>query len=157
LHLLFEGDKECKASCLGQGSCIKVCLAGAISYDGEGLVWVDKDLCVSCGKCIEVCPTEVMRYIPRTADYIVACNSTDKAAEVQKYCSVGCTGCRACEKRSPEGGFGVVNNLARINYRRRGERYYAHLACPTKCIIANLRDTGEPPPAAPDSGKNVQA
>jgi Na+-translocating ferredoxin:NAD+ oxidoreductase RNF subunit RnfB len=156
LYLLFGGDKACKASCLGQGSCLKICPVGAISYDGEGLVWVDKDLCVSCGKCIDICPTGVLRYIPRTADYLVACNSTDKAADVQKYCSVGCTGCRACEKRSPEGGFGVVNNLAHINYKRRGERYYAHLACPPKCIIANLRDTRSPAAPASDSDTNGQ-
>ncbi len=140
LFLQFGGDKECKFSCLGQGSCIKVCPAGAVHFDDEGCVWVDRNLCTDCGKCLEVCPTGVMRPVPKTADYIVACNSTDKAEAVSSYCKVGCTGCRACERRAPEGGFDVDNHLARINYRRRGERWPAESACPTHCIILNGRE-----------------
>jgi ferredoxin len=53
----------------------------------------------------------------RAADYIVACNSTDKGALVRKYCKVGCIACKICEKKSPEGGYKVEDNLSRIDYR----------------------------------------
>ncbi len=135
LHSLFQGDKECKYGCLGLGSCIKVCPVNAIHYDKAGRVIVDKDLCISCGKCIEVCPTGVMQFIPYDADYIVACNSKDKGAIVRKYCSVGCIGCKMCEKKSPDGGFIVEDFLATIDYNQKGDRSVAAKGCPPKCIV----------------------
>ncbi len=136
-YAMFQGDKVCKFSCLGLGSCIKVCPVDAIDYDSEGLVWVDKEMCIGCEKCVEVCPTGAMQMIPYSADYIVACNSTDKGGAVRKYCSVGCIACKICEKKSPEGGFKVENFLSKIDYSFKGERVSAADACPTKCIIKN--------------------
>lgn len=137
LRALYGGNKVCKHGCLGLGSCIRVCPVNAIDYDADGLVWVNKQLCISCGKCVQVCPTGVMRWVPVEADLLVACNSTDKGAAVRKYCTVGCIACRICEKKSPEGGFKVEDNLARIDYLAAGNRSEAAAACPTKCIIGN--------------------
>jgi len=148
LHMLFGGSKACRFSCLGQGSCIKVCPREAIVRDRNGVFWVDPGRCDLCGRCLAVCPTGVLRRIPKTADYFVACNSTDRGQTTADYCSVGCTACRACEKRSPEGGFEVDDHLARINYRRRGDRNGAVLACDPKCIVSN----GAPPAM----GKNAK-
>ncbi len=136
LYMLYGGDKTCPYGCLGLGSCIKVCPTDAIDYDADGNVSVDRDACISCGKCIDVCPTGVMKFVPYDADYIVACNSTDKGGVVRKYCTVGCIGCKICEKKSPEGGFIVENFLARIDYSARGDRQEAAAACPPKCILA---------------------
>ena len=125
--------------CLGKESCIRVCPVDAIGHDESGLVWVDKDKCISCGKCIDVCPTGVMKFIPYNADYLIGCNSTDKGPVVKKYCSVGCIGCKICEKKTPEGGFVVEDFLARIDYGSTGaqaeQREAAAEACPTKCIV----------------------
>ncbi len=135
LYRLFQGDKLCKYACLGMGSCIRVCPSQAITYTRESLVFVDPKKCTSCGICITVCPTGVLQKIPRNADYYIACNSLDDRPTTSAYCTVGCTGCRACERMSPEGGFTIEKNLARINYRRRGERKNAEKACPAKCIV----------------------
>lgn len=137
IHSLFGGDKVCPNGCLALGSCIKVCPADAIGYDTAGLVVVNRELCISCGQCINVCPTGVMKWIPYDADVLVACNSNDKGAATKKYCSVGCIGCKICEKRSPEGGFRVENFLASIDYSHKGERENAFAKCPSKCIIKN--------------------
>jgi Na+-translocating ferredoxin:NAD+ oxidoreductase subunit B len=135
LHMYFEGDKECPFACLGLGSCMKVCPVEAIYYDEEGLVRVDRERCISCEKCVEVCPTGVMKMVPYSADYLVACNSTDKGGKVRKYCKVGCIGCGVCAKKSPEGGFVVENFLARIDFSQSGSREEAAKACPPKCIV----------------------
>ena len=68
---------------------------------------------------------------------LVACNSTDRGAVVRKYCKVGCTACRICEKKCPEGGYRVEDNLCRIDYQVTGDRQEAVAACPPKCIIPN--------------------
>jgi Na+-translocating ferredoxin:NAD+ oxidoreductase RNF subunit RnfB len=137
LYAMYGGNKVCKFGCLALGSCIRVCPVDAISYDEDGLVWVDKDLCVTCDKCIDICPTRVMEYIPYDADYLVACNSTDRGRDVKNCCSVGCIGCKICEKKSPEGGFKVDNFLARIDFKTTGVREPAASACPPKCIVLN--------------------
>ena len=137
VRMLYGGDKVCKYGCLGLGSCIRVCPVDAIACDAQGLVWVNKERCISCGKCLQVCPTGVMRWVPFDADLIVACNSTDKGAAVRKYCSVGCIACKVCEKKSPEGGYKVEDNLSRIDYAARGEREQGARACPTHCIVRN--------------------
>jgi electron transport complex protein RnfB len=135
LFLLYGGDKVCKTSCLGLGSCIRVCPVDAIDYDSEGKVWVVKDRCISCGKCIEICPTNVIKWVPYDADYIVACNNTDPAKVVRKHCKVGCIACSICAKKSPEGGFVIENNLSTIDYSATGDRSEAAEKCPPKCII----------------------
>jgi Na+-translocating ferredoxin:NAD+ oxidoreductase subunit B len=136
---IYGGDKTCKYGCLGLGSCIRVCPVDAISYDSERLVWVNKDKCIGCGKCIDVCPTYVMRFIPYSADVIVACNSTDKTDVKKKYCAVSCIGCKICEIQSPDGGYEVGSFLARIDYSRAGERENGLLKCPTSCIVRNQK------------------
>lgn len=137
MQMLFGGDKTCPYGCLGMGSCIKVCPVDAIAYDSEGNVRVNKELCITCGQCISICPTKVMKYVPYDADVLVACNSTDKGGAVKKYCSVGCIGCKICEKQSPGGGFIIENFLASIDYSQKGEREKAALKCPVHCIIKN--------------------
>jgi Na+-translocating ferredoxin:NAD+ oxidoreductase RNF subunit RnfB len=136
LHAMYGGDKVCPYGCLGLGSCIEVCPVEAIDYDREGLVWVDREKCISCRKCVDICPTGVMQMIPYEAEVMVACHSTDKGPVVRKYCSVGCIGCKLCERKSPEGGFKVDNFLAGIDYNQTGSRKEAVEACPTKCIIS---------------------
>ncbi len=135
MYASFKGDKECPFGCLGMGSCIKVCPVDAIERHSSGYIFVRKEKCISCGKCIDICPTRVIKWIPYEAEEIVACNSVDKGGLVRKYCSVGCIGCRMCEKKSPEGGFLVENFLATIDYSIKGSRVDAIKTCPPKCIV----------------------
>ncbi len=136
-YSMYQGNKVCKYGCLGLGSCIRVCPVDAIAYDNQGLVVVDKEKCISCNQCVTVCPSGVMKMIPYSADYVVACNSKDKGAVTRKACTVGCIGCKMCEKKSPDGGFKVENFLAEIDYSANGERKNAADACPVKCIVTN--------------------
>jgi Na+-translocating ferredoxin:NAD+ oxidoreductase RNF subunit RnfB len=137
LYALFGGNKVCKYGCLGLGSCIAVCPADAIAYDNNGLVWVNKDLCIGCGQCVKVCPTGVMQWLPYEADFLVACSSKDKGGKVRKYCKVGCIACKICEKKSPEGGYKIEDNLCRIDFAIAGDRREGAEACPPKCIVEN--------------------
>lgn len=52
--------KVCQAGCIGCMRCQKTCEADAIKVD-KNLASVDPEKCTNCGKCIEVCPTKVIR------------------------------------------------------------------------------------------------
>lgn len=43
-----------KEKCVGCGVCVNVCPAGAISMDGDKAVINNQ--CVDCGQCVQVCP-----------------------------------------------------------------------------------------------------
>ncbi len=135
LYRMFGGDKVCEHACLGMGSCIGVCPAGAIGWDSDGLVWVNPDRCNGCGRCRDVCPTGVIRMIPAGADYLVACSSPESAEAVKNHCAVGCTGCKLCERKFPEAGYQVKDSLAAIDYSALGNRAGAAEVCPVKCIV----------------------
>ncbi len=138
----FEGDKGCKHGCMGLGSCVKSCPVDAISYTKNGLVEVDPDKCIGCEICVAVCPTGVMKMVPENIDWFVACNSTDKAKATKTVCSVGCIGCRICERKFPDAGFIVTDNLSILDYNvKNGEQQAAAAAaCPPKCIISTKED-----------------
>jgi NAD-dependent dihydropyrimidine dehydrogenase PreA subunit len=47
-----------KEKCVGCGACVNVCPAGAISVKNDKAVISDK--CVDCGRCVQVCPADAI-------------------------------------------------------------------------------------------------
>lgn len=134
--MLFGGDNLCKEGCLHLGSCINVCSQNAISKDNEGNVVVNPDKCIGCGKCTKVCPKGVIRLIPASEQFAVACSSHKKGPEVKAQCDKGCIGCKICEVKFPESGIKVDNFLASVTFgSNQAKREEASLACPRKIIV----------------------
>lgn len=127
------GDKACKYGCLGYGTCVRSCPAGAIQIE-NGIASVRADLCIGCGKCASLCPRGVIRLVPQSHTVHVFCNSRDKGADVRKCCSKGCIGCRICTKNVPENSVLVEDNLARVNYDLAPLPPDAGAKCPAKCF-----------------------
>ncbi len=48
-----------KEKCVGCGSCAEVCPAEAISEDGDHYA-IDPDACLECGTCEAECPNEAI-------------------------------------------------------------------------------------------------
>lgn len=111
------GHKSCPTSCLGGGSCEKVCPVGAIKVK-NGLSSVDKTLCTSCGSCIRICPKNCIERIPASAKVFIACSSHCKGKDVMGACKQGCIGCGLCAKNCPEQAITMVNNLPVIDYKK---------------------------------------
>jgi NAD-dependent dihydropyrimidine dehydrogenase PreA subunit len=42
-------------------SCIQVCPADCL-FEGERMMYINPDLCINCGACEPVCPTQAIRY-----------------------------------------------------------------------------------------------
>lgn len=45
-----------KEKCVHCGGCINMCPVGAISFDVDGAAKIDESKCVNCGTCKSVCP-----------------------------------------------------------------------------------------------------
>ncbi len=136
VYLLQSGPYDCKEGCMHLGSCMGVCPANAISRDEKGMISVNPDLCIGCGKCTKVCPTGVIKLIPASASHVVACNNHQAGAKVRKACSVGCIGCKICQVKFPESGCKVENFLSSIDYAASCAQIGAAAeACPQKCIV----------------------
>lgn len=133
--ILFKGFNTCKEGCIGLGSCIKVCPVGAIKRNEDKSLYVDRALCIGCGKCEAICPNKVIRLINESQPYTVDCNSIQKGAILRKYCETGCIGCSICQKKFPESGFVVENNLAKFTESNNLEASEGAMnACPRKVI-----------------------
>ena len=127
------GDKACSYGCLGYGSCVNECLFDAI-HIVDGIVVVDKEKCVACGKCVSTCPNNIIELIPDTAEYRVQCISNDKGKDVKMVCDAGCIGCKLCTKVCASNAITVENNLAKIDYNKCINCGKCAEKCPVKII-----------------------
>jgi len=127
------GQKACDYGCLGFGSCVKACQFDAIHLV-NGIAVVDKEACKACGKCIAICPKQIIEMIPYSSKQVVKCSSKDKGKVVMQVCSVGCIACGICEKNCESKAITVVNNIAHIDQSKCIQCGVCVEKCPKKII-----------------------
>lgn len=110
------GNKICATACLGGGTCVNACPEGGIKLNEDGVAFVDRTICTSCGGCIVSCPRNCIERIPAKAKVYVACSTKCKGKETMSFCKVGCIGCGLCAKKCPLGAIKMVDNLPVIDY-----------------------------------------
>ncbi len=98
----FGGDKACAFSCIGYGDCVNACEFGAVSVK-NGVAKVNQSVCVGCGKCADACPKKIISIVPKKTAAAVLCSNPQKGPVKRKACTVGCMGCRMCEKACESG------------------------------------------------------
>lgn len=136
-NVLNSGAKSCKFGCLGLGTCMQVCNFGAITIQ-DGVAIIDEDKCVLCGKCIEVCPKQIITRKPANQEVVVECNSKEFGKDVKEKCSVGCIGCGLCVKACKFDAIEFENKIAKINYDKCVGCMECVEKCPTKVIKGDL-------------------
>lgn len=47
-----------KETCIGCGACEEVCPVSCISEETDGKRVIDEDACISCGACADACPVD---------------------------------------------------------------------------------------------------
>ena len=128
------GPKSCNYGCLGEGSCVKACPFDAI-HVVDGVAVVDKEECKACGKCIAACPKKLIELVLYGQKHLVACSSHDKGKDVMKACSVGCIGCKMCEKVCESDAIKVEGNVAHIDPAKCTNCGKCAEKCPKKAIL----------------------
>lgn len=153
----FGGMSACPHGCIGLGDCEVVCQYDAI-HVCNGVAVVNRDACVGCGMCANVCPNTVIRMQTKKNLVVVQCKSTDKGAVTRKACTNGCIGCKKCEKVCKFDAITVENNLANIDPQKCKNCGLCVKECPTGAII-NMRVKKAVPakPAAPKAEGEAKA
>ncbi len=128
------GPKTCNYGCLGEGTCVAACPFDAI-HIVDGIAVVDKEECKACGKCIAACPKQLIELVPYSQKHLVQCSSRDKGKDVMKACSVGCIGCKMCERVCEAGAVKVLNNIAHIDPKKCTNCGACAEKCPKKIIL----------------------
>lgn len=63
IKVFSEGEENFKLSVCNQcQSCVSECQVKALNVNKQGVVMVNKNLCIGCLVCVAVCPTFTMRY-----------------------------------------------------------------------------------------------
>jgi len=147
------GAKACPYGCEGLGDCVEACVFGALKMGADGIPVVDGEKCTGCGKCVNVCPKDVIELQAWAGVVAINCNSQWKGREVKAVCEVGCISCLACVKACPWEAIAMNGNIPVINY----EKCHACGLCVESCkpgSIVTLRAIDE---AARDEGQKIIA
>ena len=126
----------CPFGCLGLADCVRACPFDALHMK-DGVAVVDEAACTGCGRCVSVCPRGLIELSPYDQPVFVACKSTDPGAVVRKYCSVGCIGCKACDRVCEAHAVTVTQGLAFVQ----ADLCEACMKCVEACKPTTLRIT----------------
>ncbi len=128
-----NAGKGCTFACMGLGTCVAICPAGAISLR-DGVARVDEDKCISCGQCAATCPQHSIQMIPANAAVEVRCTSRATGKAVKAVCGAGCIGCGICQKTCPVSAITVGDHLAHIDHALCTGCGACAAKCPVKVI-----------------------
>lgn len=113
---MVAGVQGCAYGCMGFGDCGTVCDFDAI-HVVDGLSVVDYGKCVGCGACERICPRHLITMVPfkDRKMLVVACSNKDFGKDVKTVCTVGCIGCKMCQKLAA-GLITVTDNVPTVDY-----------------------------------------
>ncbi|MFH1654886.1 MAG: RnfABCDGE type electron transport complex subunit B [Pseudomonadota bacterium] len=131
--LIHNGPRECLYGCVGYGDCASICPFDAL-HMVDGWPVVDEQKCTACGKCVVVCPKDLFSLHGIKSFVHVRCKSLDSGKVTRKACSLGCIGCKRCEKECPFDAVHVIDNLAVFDYEKCTSCGKCVNVCPTKTI-----------------------
>lgn len=111
-----EGGPVCGQGCIGCGACVEACKFGAISLNGHGVAFVDRERCRGCSVCTRKCPKGIIELVDPDRAIRVRCATTSVPKLSREKCSVSCISCGICVRACPSDAISLENRHARIDY-----------------------------------------
>ena len=111
-----EGGAVCGQGCIGCGACVEACKFGAISLNGHGVAFVDRERCRGCSVCTRKCPKGIIELVDPDRAIRVRCATTSVPKLSREKCSVSCISCGICVRACPADAISLENRHARIDY-----------------------------------------
>ena len=84
--VLSGGQRECSVGCLGLGDCVRACMFGALDMGPDGFPVVNKEKCVGCGVCEQICPKGIMNVQTASQRILHFNQSDDRLAPCRQTC-----------------------------------------------------------------------
>ncbi len=84
--MLSGGHRECGVGCIGAGDCVRACQFNALDMGPEGYPVVDRNKCVGCGVCEQVCPKSIMKVRTPSQRILHFNQSNDRLAPCRQTC-----------------------------------------------------------------------
>ena len=80
------GQRECAVGCAGLGDCVRACMFGALDMGPDGYPVVNRDKCVGCGVCEQICPKHIMNVQTASQRILHFNQSDDRLAPCRQTC-----------------------------------------------------------------------
>jgi len=95
--------------------CADACRVGAIKFDDEQMAHIDKEKCVECGQCANVCPYSAITNFKRPCERACKVDAISMAKDgVATIDSEKCIACGACVYQCPFGATLDVSSITDI-------------------------------------------
>ena len=108
IRILKDGNKFKMHVCDHRGLCLDMCPVGALTRKKNGIVLLDKKICIGCQACVGFCPIGAMR-------------KSDARIEPFK-----CISCGACVRACPTGALELVeiniDDIKETVYHKQGAK-----------------------------------
>jgi carbon-monoxide dehydrogenase iron sulfur subunit len=92
--------------CDQRGLCLDMCPVGALTRRKNGVVWLDKDICIGCQACVGFCPIGAMR---------------KSDARTEPFKCISCGSCvRACPEKALELAEIQIATIRQVVYHNLG-------------------------------------
>lgn len=109
--------------------CVPVCPTKAVSMV-NGKSFIDQDLCIKCGRCMQVCPYNAIIYRERPC--AAACGVNAIRSDDEGFADIDygkCVSCGLCIVSCPFGAIAEKSEIVQVLLSmKRGERVYAEIA-----------------------------
>ena len=101
----------------------------------DGIAVVDDDACTGCGMCVEVCPRNIIKMLPKDQTVVVMCRNEAIGRIAKNQCKTACIACKRCEKACPSESIKVINGVAIIDEATCTRCGACVPVCPMHCIV----------------------
>lgn len=106
LRIMKKGKTFAMHVCDQRGLCLDMCPVGALTRRKNGVVWLDKEVCIGCQACVGFCPIGAMR-------------KADVRIEPFK-----CISCGSCVRACPEKALDLIEvsiaDMKQVVYHKLG-------------------------------------